>query len=907
MGRKVKIGKQRRDKYYKLAKEAGFRSRAAFKLIQLNKRFEFLQNARATVDLCAAPGGWMQVAAQNMPVSSLIIGVDLVPIKPVANCITLQGDITTEKTTQAIKKELQRWEADCVLHDGAPNVGLNWVHDAFQQNCLVLSALRLATQILRRNGTFVTKVFRSSDYSSLITTFEKLFNRVHVWKPAASRLESAEIFVVCEKYLKPAKVPPEFLDHKKVFAEQDGNKSQKQNPQTLLLGKKERKTKAEGYADETLSMYRKVDASTFIQSQVCVDVYCVVLIFFEFEFFQEYLELLERYSEIILDQEKWRHASETTEEIRQYLRDLKVCGPRELRKLLRWRKAMRGILEKELKAVEKDNEMAEIDKMIAQATEDERLALKKRKKKLLKTKAKILKRRQLKMIIEGDHADQVEDIELFSLKKVRRVSEINKLVSDSAEMPEEHSENDDDEDVLCEGEWEIRERANGTLQEESGDNSNFWEITDSKLSQETQREAQGRKWFQKEEIAGLLSDEDDDIEIDIVEKYMGRKIKSTHSNTGYFYHAFERTTITIISRNCNNAFADTDVILVSFECDKTSQLKRNSDMDRFDDDKQEKEIDCDDEEEERSDSKFTAEMAWDDGEAEDEAKKRRLTPEQLALGELLIYSSKSAREVEEWGWNRYANNDEGLPDWFVEDEKKHYRKQLPVTKEQVEEYRKRLRELNARPCKKVAEAKERKRRKLLRRMETARKKAEGIVDNENLEPLEKVREMKKIYAAASRKDRRKTELVVMTKGKKGRISRPNGRYKLVDSRMKKDLRALKKKEKTRGRGKKSRTAHFPVSIDSSSEPGRNSEGRYARIPSLASKSSPLCFYVICVSRGVHRRILTSPFRCSFTRTQWLLVFPMYSSPRALHEIKYVVHEVMQSSSLPLGRTGYKIF
>ncbi|VDM52719.1 unnamed protein product [Angiostrongylus costaricensis] len=730
MGKKVKIGKQRRDKYYKLAKEAGFRSRAAFKLIQLNKRFEFLQNARATVDLCAAPGGWMQVAAQNMPVSSLIIGVDLVPIKPVANCITLQGDITTEKTSQAIKKELQRWEADCVLHDGAPNVGLNWVHDAFQQNCLVLSALRVATQILRRNGTFVTKVFRSSDYSSLITTFEKLFNRVHVWKPAASRLESAEIFVVCEKYLKPAKVPPELLDHKKVFAEQDGNKSQKQNPQTLWLGKKEKKTKAEGYEKEMLSMYRKIDATTFIQSQ-------------------DYLELLERYSEIILDKEKWRHASETTEEIREYLRDLKVCGPRELRKLLKWRKAMRGILEEELKAVEKcvtiqyinfrsmnsvfkfeltylfselreenvteaemneeeleDNEMAEIDKLIAQATEDERLALK--------------------------------------------------------NTEEEYGGN------------------SGPLQEESGaaqdgDGLNFWEIADSKVSQETQKEAQARKWFQKEEIAGLLSDEDDDIEVDIVEKYMGRKINTTHSNT------------------------------VSFECDTTSQLKHDSDMDRFDDDKQEERIDCGDEKERRSGSKFTAEMAWDDGETEDETKKRRLTPEQLALGELLIYSSKSAREVEEWGWNRYANNDEGLPDWFVEDEKKHYRKQLPVTKEQVEEYRKRLRELNARPCKKVAEAKDRKRRKLLRRMETARKKAEGIVDNENLEPLEKVREMKKIYAAANKKDRKKTELVVMTKGKNGRISRPNGRYKLVDSRMKKDLRALKKKEKTRGRGKKSRT------------------------------------------------------------------------------------------------------
>jgi AdoMet-dependent rRNA methyltransferase SPB1 len=180
----------------------------------------------------------------------------------------------------------------------------------------------------------------------------------------------------------------------------------------------------------------------------------------------------------------------------------------------------------------------------------------------------------------------------------------------------------------------------------------------------------------------------------------------------------------------------------------------------------------------------------------------------LAIGTAIATSRKRKRDIIDDSYHRYSYGKEVLPKWFTEDESKHKKRPLPVTREEVEAYKERMREINARPIMKVIEAKAKKKDKMLRKLEKVRKRAEGVLEASDTSEREKQQQIKGMYKRAGllKKKREKVTYVVAKKSQAGKnYSRPSGvkgQYKVVDPRLKKDLRAAKLKEKSKKRGKR---------------------------------------------------------------------------------------------------------
>jgi 23S rRNA (uridine2552-2'-O)-methyltransferase len=205
------FSERRREHYHLRAKEEGYRSRAAFKLIQIEERFNFLKEARKVLDLGAAPGGWLQAASQIMGDSGLILGVDLQEISPTGlpGVETIVGDMKSEETIREIR-QFFNGKVDVILSDMAPDISGTWDLDHFRQIHLARIALVVADEILRKEGWFVVKTFQGSEHEKYVGEVRDMFVQVKIVKPKASRRKSAEIYVVAHKLKAQRRLPEEF-------------------------------------------------------------------------------------------------------------------------------------------------------------------------------------------------------------------------------------------------------------------------------------------------------------------------------------------------------------------------------------------------------------------------------------------------------------------------------------------------------------------------------------------------------------------------------------------------------------------------------------------------------------------------------------------------------------------------
>lgn len=184
------------DEFVKQAQRDGYRSRAAYKLLEINERDRLIRPGLSIVDLGAAPGGWCQVARRLMGSKGQIIGLDLLQIEPIEGVDLIQGDFTENQVLDTLQQRLGGGGVDLLLSDMAPNVtGLNSV-DQPRAMYLCELAVDFARNQLRMGGSMVIKVFQGEGFDPLIRDMRRLFGKVVTRKPRASRPQSREVYLV---------------------------------------------------------------------------------------------------------------------------------------------------------------------------------------------------------------------------------------------------------------------------------------------------------------------------------------------------------------------------------------------------------------------------------------------------------------------------------------------------------------------------------------------------------------------------------------------------------------------------------------------------------------------------------------------------------------------------------------
>ena len=188
--------KQHRDQFFKKSKTLGYRSRASFKLIELNKKFKFIKKNTNLLDLGSSPGGWTQVASQIIK-SGKILSIDIKEMKPVKNIVFLKANIINESTKREVLAYFNS-KLDVIISDMAADTTGNKSLDSIRTNQLCYEVINFSKDVLKPKGVLVSKLFMGDDFIEVKNLAKSVFKKVNFFKPDSSRKESKETYLHCE-------------------------------------------------------------------------------------------------------------------------------------------------------------------------------------------------------------------------------------------------------------------------------------------------------------------------------------------------------------------------------------------------------------------------------------------------------------------------------------------------------------------------------------------------------------------------------------------------------------------------------------------------------------------------------------------------------------------------------------
>ena len=190
------INKQKRDIYVRKSKLEGYRSRAVYKLQEIQIKFKVINNGMSIVDLGAAPGSWSEFISRKFK-NIKLVAIDLKELDEIENVTHIKGDFTDEITQKKIEKNFDE-KIDLVVSDMAVNTTGNKNVDSLVTGELSIEAMNFSLKILKKNGIFVSKIFMGSSFNEIVDSAKKNFKEFHVYKPPSSRKESKENFIICK-------------------------------------------------------------------------------------------------------------------------------------------------------------------------------------------------------------------------------------------------------------------------------------------------------------------------------------------------------------------------------------------------------------------------------------------------------------------------------------------------------------------------------------------------------------------------------------------------------------------------------------------------------------------------------------------------------------------------------------